>query len=64
MLGQDSHWHVPDGAQSTDRKRPHYDPEATERETPHEVSLDAYEIARYPVTVGQYEAFLADEGYE
>jgi formylglycine-generating enzyme required for sulfatase activity len=56
------------GAQSIDPKRPHYDPESTDedewRETPHEVYVDAYEIARYPVTVGQYEDFVADDGYE
>ena len=34
------------------------------RETPHEVYLDAYRIARYPVTVGQYRQFVDDEGYQ
>ncbi len=34
------------------------------RETPHEVSLDAYRIARYPVTVGQYREFIQDDGYQ
>jgi formylglycine-generating enzyme required for sulfatase activity len=51
------------GAQATDPQRPHYDPEATEWETPHEVYVDAYEIARYPVTVGQYQDFVDDDGY-
>jgi formylglycine-generating enzyme required for sulfatase activity len=56
------------GAQSQDRKAANYDPESTYtdqwRETPHEVSLDAYGIARYPVTVGQYRLFVEDEGYQ
>ncbi len=56
------------GAQSQHPKGANYDPEAIEtgviRETPHEVSLDAYCIARYPVTVGQYGQFVEDEGYE
>ena len=30
----------------------------------HEVYLDAYRIARYPVTVGQFQRFVEDEGYE
>jgi hypothetical protein len=56
------------GAQSDDPQSANYDPESTYtdqlRETPHEVSLDAYGIARYPVTVGQYLQFVEDEGYQ
>ncbi|MCL4203062.1 MAG: SUMF1/EgtB/PvdO family nonheme iron enzyme [Pirellulaceae bacterium] len=56
------------GAQSDDPKAANYDPESTDtdqwRETPHEVYLDAYCIARYPVTVGQYGQFVEDEGYQ
>jgi formylglycine-generating enzyme required for sulfatase activity len=29
----------------------------------HEVSLDGFRIARYPVTVGQYKQFVDDDGY-
>ncbi|MCL4205483.1 MAG: SUMF1/EgtB/PvdO family nonheme iron enzyme [Pirellulaceae bacterium] len=56
------------GAQRKDSKQPNYDEEAFDdgewRETPHEVSLDAYRIARYPVTVGQYREFIQDDGYQ
>lgn len=56
------------GAQSNSAEEINYDPEATDedewRETPHEVYLDAYRIARYPVTVGQYLQFIEDEAYQ
>jgi formylglycine-generating enzyme required for sulfatase activity len=56
------------GAQSENPEGANYDPESTYtdqwRETPHEVSLDAYGIGRYPVTVGQYRQFVEDEGYQ
>jgi formylglycine-generating enzyme required for sulfatase activity len=56
------------GAQSQDRKAANYDADAIDtgeiRETPHEVSLDPYGIARYPVTGGQYRQFVEDEGYQ
>jgi len=56
------------GAQAKDPQGANYDPESTytdqRRETPHEVYLDAYCIARYPVTVGQYRQFVNDEGYQ
>lgn len=53
------------GSQKDDPKKPNYDPEMYEDEGPvHEVYLDAYRIARYPVTVGQYVRFVEDEGYE
>jgi hypothetical protein len=60
------------GAQRKDPQGKNYDPQATDeerkdeaewRETPHEVRLNAYRIARYPVTVGQYEQFVRDDGY-
>ena len=56
------------GAQKSDPKKPNYDAEAEDeaewKEKPHEVYLDAYRIARYPVTVGQYNGFVQDEGYQ
>ena len=53
------------GAQSKDERKPNYDPEAYDDEGPvHEVSLDAFRIARFPVTVGQYKQFMDDDGYK
>ncbi len=52
------------GAQSTDPGGRNYDSEALGDEAPvHEVCLDAFRIARYPVTVDQYRKFVEDEGY-
>jgi formylglycine-generating enzyme required for sulfatase activity len=52
------------GAQSKDPKRPGYDEEALDRESPpHEVALDPFRIARWPVTVAEYALFLDDGGY-
>ena len=40
------------------------DAEVQDVATPaHEVELDAFRIARYPVTVGQYQQFVEQEGY-
>jgi formylglycine-generating enzyme required for sulfatase activity len=53
------------GAQRQDPKGSNYDTQAFERESPvHEVGFDAYRIARYPVTVGQYRKFVEDDGYQ
>lgn len=53
------------GAQGQDPNKPSYSRDAKERESPvHEVYLDEFRIARYPVTVGQYRQFIDDEGYE
>lgn len=53
------------GSQSADEHRPNYDEEAEKYESPvHEVYLDVYRIARFPVTVGQYQRFMEDDGYE
>ncbi|MCY2988124.1 MAG: SUMF1/EgtB/PvdO family nonheme iron enzyme, partial [Planctomycetota bacterium] len=53
------------GAQATDRKQANYDEQAWEQESPvHEVYLDGFLIARYPVTVRQYQRFVDDEGYD
>ena len=44
---------------------PDYDPKVYDDEyPPHLVELDAYRIARYPVTVGHYAAFVKDGGYD
>ncbi len=52
------------GAQTKDPSKPNYDPEASENESPvHEVNLEAYRIARYPVTVGEYQQFMERDGY-
>lgn len=52
------------GAQSTHPDRPNYDEHAAEYEAPpHEVRLDEYRIARYPLTVGEHAKFIADDGY-
>lgn len=53
------------GAQKTDPWRPNYDPEADEDEVPvHEVTLGAFQIGRYSVTVEEYRTFIEDDGYE
>ena len=53
------------GDQKSDRSKPNYDPEAYDDESPvHRVSLDAYRIGRYPVTVGEYRRFVEAEGYK
>ena len=53
------------GAQKTDPAKPNYDEEAYSDEAPvHEVKLRAYEIERYPVTVGEYRRFMEDGGYQ
>jgi formylglycine-generating enzyme required for sulfatase activity len=52
------------GAQKNDASKPNYDPEAFDDEVPvHRVSLDAYRIGRYPVTVGEYLRFVQAEDY-
>ncbi len=58
------------GAQNGDRNKPNYDPDALHKDevyskSPvHKVYLDAFSIARYPVTVDLYRKFIDDEGYE
>ncbi len=54
------------GAQSKDKRKPNYDTLANdEMEAPvHRVHLDAYRIAGYPLTVGQYKHFIDEEGYK
>ncbi|MBN2442310.1 MAG: SUMF1/EgtB/PvdO family nonheme iron enzyme [Spirochaetales bacterium] len=52
------------GAQAEDKKKPNYDPDAESNESPvHEVTLSAYKIGTYPVTVGEYKKFIQADGY-
>jgi formylglycine-generating enzyme required for sulfatase activity len=52
------------GAQNKEPSGPNYDPEAHVSESPvHKVDLDAYRIARYLVTVGEYQQFMERDGY-
>jgi formylglycine-generating enzyme required for sulfatase activity len=52
------------GRQMSHRSGPNYDPEARVDESPvHEVRLDSYQMARYPVTVQEYQRFMDDGGY-
>lgn len=52
------------GAQKTDPSGPNYDPEAETEGPVHRVDLDRYQIARYPVTVAEYQRFIDGEGYQ
>lgn len=52
------------GAQKTDPSKPNHDPEADDDEGPVSVvTLAAYRIGRYPVTVTEYRGFLESGGY-
>jgi formylglycine-generating enzyme required for sulfatase activity len=52
------------GAQSGDEKGRNYDPEAEADESPvHEVTLPAFRIQRFPVTVQEFGRFIEEEGY-
>jgi len=58
------------GAQREDRVGPNFEPEASiglgfgmSEKPVHEVSLEAYEISRYPVTVAEYQRFIDEDGY-
>ena len=48
------------GAQKDNPKGRNYDQEAFDDETPRKVNLPPFKIGRYPVTVGQYLAFVHD----
>ena len=53
------------GAQKDDPSKPNHDLRAYDDESPvHKVSLSAYRIGRYPVTVGEYQRFMDAGGYE
>ncbi len=52
------------GAQKQTEKGPNYDPEAFENESPvHDVTLPAFRIGRYPVTVQEFDTFIKNGGY-
>jgi formylglycine-generating enzyme required for sulfatase activity len=51
------------GAQKRNKKGQNYDPEARDDEQVHEVTLREFRIGRFPVTVQEFGAFLADSGY-
>jgi iron(II)-dependent oxidoreductase len=53
------------GAQREDPSQPGYDPLAWDREGPvHEVEVSPFELSRYPITVCQFERFMAAGGYQ
>jgi formylglycine-generating enzyme required for sulfatase activity len=53
------------GAQGLDPAAEQYDAGAISIESPsHKVSLSAFQVRRFPVTVGEYAKFLADDGYQ
>ena len=53
------------GAQSQDPRGRNYDPVAFKDESPaHQVTLSAFSMAKYPVTVGEFALFIAQEGYQ
>jgi formylglycine-generating enzyme required for sulfatase activity len=53
------------GAQKTKKKGRNYDGEALDEESPeHEVALRPFRIGRFPVTVQEFSAFVADRGYQ
>jgi formylglycine-generating enzyme required for sulfatase activity len=48
------------GAQKQDKKGHNYDPEADDGESPvHEVTLRAFRIGRFPVTVQEFGTFIS-----
>jgi formylglycine-generating enzyme required for sulfatase activity len=51
------------GAQKKDRHGRNYLPEAYEDEVVHEVKLRAFRIRRFPVTVQEFDVFIAGKGY-
>lgn len=53
------------GAQSENVSAPNFDPEATEWEGPvTKISINPYEIRKYPITVEEYLRFIDDGGYD
>jgi formylglycine-generating enzyme required for sulfatase activity len=53
------------GAQKRDPAQPNFDEDARHDESPpHSVYLDAYQIARYPVTVAEFARFVDGGGYQ
>jgi formylglycine-generating enzyme required for sulfatase activity len=52
------------GAQKQSKKGQNYDPEAFDAESPvHDVTLPAFRIRRFPVTVQEFDAFIKNDGY-
>ena len=52
------------GAQKDNPDTENYDPKCTEFEIPVvTVSIQQYEISKYPITVGEFEKFICDNGY-
>jgi formylglycine-generating enzyme required for sulfatase activity len=52
------------GAQKESSNQPHYDQAAWADEAPvHQVTLAPFYISKYPITVGQYQRFVAAKGY-
>jgi len=52
------------GAQKGSEKEPNYDPAAWDDESPvREVTVRAFRIQRYPVTVQEFGEFVVDDGY-
>jgi len=53
------------GAQKTDKNGTNYDPEASDVESPvRQVTLKAFRIARFPVTVREFARFVDSGGYQ
>ena len=53
------------GSQKADSSDRNFDPDAFDDESPvHKVTLAAYEIGKYPVTVGEYRRFVEGDGYQ
>jgi formylglycine-generating enzyme required for sulfatase activity len=51
------------GAQKTDEKQPNFDPDAYDDEIPvRQIAVKTFEMGKFPVTVREYEAFLAAGG--
>ena len=52
------------GAQKQNKKGQNYDPEAYDDESPvHDVTLPAFRIGRFPVTVQEFDSFIKNGGY-
>jgi formylglycine-generating enzyme required for sulfatase activity len=52
------------GAQTARQDSPGYDPESFPTERPaHKVEVKSFQIARYPVTVAEYQLFVDSQGY-
>ena len=52
------------GTQKENPSAPNYDPDAQDDESIHQVDLDPFRIARYPVTVEEFARFVDGGGYD